>query len=52
MTRGERALVRVSGALLYYGEACRKANLNRRVPYKAVKLPGQEAQIKENEHGK
>ena len=41
----------VTGALLYYGEAYRKNNSHRFVPYKAVKLPGLKAQ-KENEHGK
>ncbi len=41
----------LTGALLYYGEAYRKANLNRYVPYKAVKLPGLRLQ-EENEHGK
>lgn len=42
----------LTGALLYYGEAYRKANSNRFVPYKALKLPGSETQQKENEHGK
>ena len=41
----------LTGALLYYGEAYRKNNSHRFVPYKAVKLPGLKAQ-KENEHGK
>ena len=41
----------LTGALLYYGESYRKANLNRYVPYKAVKLPGLRLQ-EENEHGK
>ncbi len=41
----------LTGALLYYGEAYRKANLHRFVPYKALKLLGLEHQ-KENEHGK
>ncbi len=30
----------LTGALLYYGEAYRKSNVDRYVPYKAVKLPG------------
>lgn len=42
-----------TGALLYYGEVYRKSNLDRYVPYKAVKLSGMESQKnKENEHGK
>lgn len=43
----------LTGALLYYGEAYRKSNLDRYVPYKPLKLPDMEGQKnKENEHGK
>lgn len=42
----------LTGALLYYSEAYRKANSHRFVPYKALSLPGPESQKKENEHGK
>ncbi len=43
----------LTGALLYYGEAYRKANSHRFVPYKSLKLPGLEPRKnKENEHGK
>lgn len=43
----------LTGALLYYGEAYRKANSHRYVPYKAVKLPERRTQNnKENQNGK
>ena len=43
----------LTGALLYYGEAYRKANSDRFVPYKTLKLPDMEPQKnKEDEHGK
>lgn len=42
----------LTGALLYYGEAYRKANLHRYVPYRALKLPGRQTEKEKNEHGK
>lgn len=45
------AMGSLTGALLYYGEVYRKSNVDRYVPYKAVKLPGLRPQ-KENENGK
>lgn len=41
----------LAGALLYYGEVYRESNMDRYVPYKAVKLPELRPQ-KENENGK
>lgn len=41
----------LTGALLYYGEVYRESNMDRYVPYKAVKLPELRPQ-KENENGK
>lgn len=43
---------KLTGALLYYGEAYRKANLHRYVPYKALKLPERQTEKEKNEHGK